>query len=164
MTYIRMTTSYWPSGTISPFATVLRMQDGTARRLSTLHRLLFRSTSGRVGKRLVNNDMLLLTTTGRRSGEPHTVPLLYLQDGPDLIIIASWGGRPRNPEWYANLIREPRVTVELPGRRYDAVATSLTEPERSIWWGRAVAAYESYADYQSRTDRVIPVVRLTAPG
>ncbi len=164
MTYIRMTTSYWPSGTISPFATVLRMQDGTARRLSTLHRLLFRSTSGRVGKRLVNNDMLLLTTTGRRSGEPHTVPLLYLQDGPDLIIIASWGGRPRNPEWYANLIREPRVTVELPGRRYDAVATSLTEPERSIWWGRAVAAYEGYADYQSRTDRVIPVVRLTAPG
>jgi deazaflavin-dependent oxidoreductase (nitroreductase family) len=162
MAYIRMTTSYWPPGTKTPFATVLLMQDNTARRLSTLHRLLFRGTSGRVGKRLVNNDMLLLTTAGRRSGQPHTVPLLYLQDGPDLIIIASWGGRPQHPEWYANLIQEPRVTVELPGRRYDAVATPLAEPERSTWWDRAVAAYAGYAEYQSRTDRAIPVVRLTA--
>ena len=140
------------------------MRDETARRLSTLHRMLFRSTSGRLGKRLVNNDMLLLTTTGRHSGRPHTVPLLYLCDGTDLIVIASWGGRPRDPEWYSNLIRNPQVTIELPGRRDDAVATPLPEPERSIWWDRAVAAYDGYGNYQSRTDRVIPVVRLKPSG
>jgi deazaflavin-dependent oxidoreductase (nitroreductase family) len=140
------------------------MRDATARRLSTLHRLLFRSTSGRVGKRLVDNDMLLLTTTGRRSGRLHTVPLLYLRDGASLIVIASWGGRPRNPEWYSNLMADRRVTVELPGLRYDAEATPLPEPERSVWWGRAVAAYGGYDNYQSRTDRVIPVVRLTPAG
>ena len=75
------------------------MQDATARRLSTLHRWLFRSTSGRVGKRLVNNDMLLLTTTGRRSGRLHTVPLLYLRDDSGPIVISSWGGRPHHRQW-----------------------------------------------------------------
>ncbi len=136
------------------------MRDATARRLSTLHRILFRSTSGQVGRRFVNNDMLLLTTAGRHSGRPHTVPLLYLRDGAALIVIASWGGRPRNPEWYSNLVANRRVSVELPGRRFDAVATSLPEPERSIWWDHAVAAHDGYATYQARTDRVIPVVRV----
>jgi len=136
------------------------MHDATARRLSSLHRLLFRGTSGRVGKRLVNNDMLLLTTIGRRSGRPHTVPLLYLRDDSAVVVIASWGGRPLDPEWFANLVHHPEVEVELPGRRFGAIATPLAEPERSVWWGRAVAAYGGYAEYQARTDRVIPVIRL----
>jgi deazaflavin-dependent oxidoreductase (nitroreductase family) len=136
------------------------MRDGTARRLSTLHRLLYRSTSGRLGRRLVNNDMLLLTTIGRRTGKPHTVPLLYLQDDSAVVVIASWGGRPLDPEWFTNLVDHPEVEVELPGRRFAAIATPMAEPERSTWWRHAVAAYDGYGEYQSRTDRVIPVVRL----
>lgn len=136
------------------------MRDATARRLSTIHRLLFRSTSGRVGKRLVDNDMLLLTTIGRRSGKAHTVPLLYLRDGGDLVVIASWGGRPHHPQWFANLVDHPEVGVALPGTRFPAIATAMAEPERSAWWDRAVVAYQGYAEYQARTDRIIPVVRL----
>lgn len=104
--------------------------------------------------------MLLLTTTGRRTGAAHTVPLLYLADGADLIVFASWGGRDAHPEWYQNLVAEPTVMVELPGRRFAATAATLSGARRSEWWRRAVAAYDGYAEYQSRTDREIPVVVL----
>ncbi len=137
------------------------MRDVTARRLSSIHRVLFRSTGGRVGRRLVDNDMLLLTTTGRITGTPHTVPLLYLTDGSAVIVIASWGGRPDHPEWFLNLEADPRVEVELYRRRFAARAEILAESERSVWWTRAVAAYSGYAAYQARTAREIPVVRLS---
>ena len=140
------------------------MKDSTARRLSALHRVLFRSTRGAVGRRLVGNDMLLLTTTGHRTGRSHTVPLLYLMDGDDPIVIASWGGRPYDPMWYTNLVADPNVRVQLHSRRFAARAETLPEPTRSEWWDRAVAAYSGYAAYQSRTARVIPVVRLTRTG
>lgn len=136
------------------------MRDRTARRLSALHRVLYRATGGRVGRRLVRNDMLLLTTTGRRTGRRHTVPLLYLVDGDDPIVIASWGGRPTHPEWYQNLVADPCVEVQVRSERFRATARPLPEPERTTWFTRAVAAYPGYADYQARTDRVIPVVRL----
>lgn len=137
------------------------MRDTTVRRLSVLHRVLFQTTGGRIGRRFVANDMLLLTTTGRVTGSPHTVPLLYLADGPDVLVIASWGGRPRHPEWFLNLQASPRVDVQMHKRRFSAHAVILDEPERSEWWHRAVEAYDGYAAYQSRTERVIPVVRLS---
>lgn len=136
------------------------MRDATARRLSTLHTTAYRLTKGRIGRRFVNNDMLLLTTRGRRSGRDHTVPLLYLRDGADAIVIASWGGRDHPPHWYSNLEREPRVRVQIDGARYTAVAEPLDEPDRTTWWLRAVEAYDGYRRYQRRTSRVIPVVRL----
>lgn len=136
------------------------MRDGTARRLSQLHTRLYRSTGGRVGKRLVNNDMLLLTTTGRVSGDPHTVPLLYLMDDDRLIVFASWGGRDRHPEWYLNLIAEPRARVEVPGRSWEVEASTLEGVDRDRWWAAAEAAYGGYSQYQARTDRLIPVVAL----
>jgi deazaflavin-dependent oxidoreductase (nitroreductase family) len=136
------------------------MHDTTARRLSTVHRLLYRATGGRIGRRLVNNDMLLLTTSGRLTGKPHTVPLLYLLDGDVPVVIASWGGRPRHPEWFENLIVEPRVEVQILRRRFGATAIPMREPGRTEWWHRAVAAYDGYTAYQAKTDRVIPVVRL----
>ena len=77
------------------------LRDSTAKecvpRLSRLHTLFYRATGGRVGRRLVDNDMLLLTTTGRRTGKPHTVPLLYLRDDAAFVVFASWGGRPFIP-------------------------------------------------------------------
>ena len=104
--------------------------------------------------------MLLVTTRGRKSGRDHTVPLLYLRDDPAVIVIASWGGRDNPPQWFLNMKAEPTVSVQVDERRWKATATELAEPERSQWWTRAVAAYEGYAAYQSRTDRVIPILRL----
>jgi deazaflavin-dependent oxidoreductase (nitroreductase family) len=137
------------------------MRDTTARRLSRLHRALYQRTDGRLGRRFVANDMLLLTTTGRRSGRPHTVPLLYIQDQADLLVIASWGGRDYPPDWYTNLTANPSVSVQVDGSRYAASAVALGEPERAQWWDRFVAAYDGYTAYQVRTDRVIPIIRLS---
>ena len=136
------------------------MRVGTARGLSRLHTVLFRATRGRIGKRLVANDMLLLTTTGRRSGRPHTVPLLYLRDSHRLVVFASWGGRDVHPEWYLNLVASPEAEVELPGERHRVAARTAVGEERDAWWVRALAAYDGYATYQGRTDREIPVVIL----
>ena len=91
------------------------MKDQTAKHLSTLHRVLYRCTRGMVGRRLVGNDMCLLSTTGRRSGEVHTVPLLYLRDGDRLVVVASWGGRDHHPDWYENLLVDPHATVQVLG-------------------------------------------------
>jgi len=136
------------------------MRDATARRLSTVHRRLFRLSRGAVGRRLVDNDMLLLTTAGHRTGRLHTVPLLYVMDGDSPIVIASWGGRHDHPHWYANLVADPAVMVQIRGRRFPATASPMAEPERSTWWAHVVDAYAGYAVYQSRTERRIPVVRL----
>ena len=105
--------------------------------------------------------MLLLTTTGRRTGRRHTIPLLYLRDGSAFIVIASWGGRDYPPDWYCNLQTNPAVEVQLPETCFRARAAVLAEPERRVWWERAVAAYDGYAEYQARTGRVIPILRLT---
>ncbi len=111
----------------------------------------------------MDNDMLLLTTTGSRSGRPHTVPLLFLEEGERIVVIASYGGRPNDPEWYRNLVADPSVTVEVSGRgREQRTARTAAPDERDAWWPRVVQAYDGYAEYQSRTDRVIPVVFLEA--
>jgi deazaflavin-dependent oxidoreductase (nitroreductase family) len=136
------------------------MRDRTARYLSTLHRILYQTTRGKVGRRLVDNDMCLLTTTGRRTGNPHTVPLLYLRDGDRLVVIASWGGRDRHPEWYLNLLADPAAVVQVLGERWVIRARTASAEERSIWWPRVLDAYDGYAEYESRTDREIPVVFL----
>jgi len=125
-----------------------------------MHTRLFRSTGGRIGRRLVANDMLLLTTSGRRTGMPHTVPLLYLTDGLRLIVFASWGGRDAHPEWYLNLVAAPDAEVEVFGRRWSVIAEVAAGEERARWWERAVDAYSGYAAYQARTKREIPVVFL----
>ncbi|MDP9494180.1 MAG: nitroreductase family deazaflavin-dependent oxidoreductase [Actinomycetota bacterium] len=136
------------------------MRDGQVRSMSRLHRSLYRVTGGRVGTRLVNNDMLLLTTTGRRSGRPHTVPLLYLRDGETLVVFASYGGRHRHPAWYLNLVADPEVEVQVGREHLRARARTADPGERARWWPRAVDAYGDYAAYQTRTDRVIPVVLI----
>jgi F420H(2)-dependent quinone reductase len=136
------------------------MRDETVKRLSRIHATLYRASGGRLGSRLVDNDMLLLTTTGRRSGRPHTVPLLYLGDGERLVVIASYGGRPEHPEWYRNLQATPTATVMVGANRWTVTASTMTGDERSLWWPRIVDAHSDYAVYQSRTEREIPVVWL----
>jgi len=140
------------------------VKDQIVRGLSTIHTFVYRTTNGRVGRRLVNNDMLLLTTVGRSSGTDHTVPLLYLRDDDRLIIIASYGGRPKHPEWYRNLRSHRQASVQILGDRFGVEATTMAERERSEWWPQIVEAYGDFAVYQSRTDREIPVVWLDRPS
>jgi deazaflavin-dependent oxidoreductase (nitroreductase family) len=136
------------------------MRDRTAKYLSSLHRVLYRTTRGIVGRRLVNNDMCLLSTTGRRSGKTHTVPLLYLHGGARLVVIASWGGRDQHPDWYKNLVAIPHATVQVLGDRWEVGAMTANSAERDLWWPKIVEGYGGYADYTSRTERDIPVVFL----
>jgi deazaflavin-dependent oxidoreductase (nitroreductase family) len=128
--------------------------------MSSWHRVLYRVTGGVIGRRLVDNDILLLTTRGRVTGREHTVPLLYLRDGESLVVIASYGGRDRHPGWYLNLFADPSVTAQTGRDRRSFQARTATEEEREMWWPRVVAAYSDYAVYQSRTERQIPVVML----
>lgn len=136
------------------------MRDSSVKRWSAVHTLLYRSTGGLIGRRLVDNDMLLLTTKGRVTGEDHTVPLLYLRDGDRLVVVASYGGRPRHPAWYRNLVAEPSVRVQVNDTRMSMVARTATPEERSGWWPEIVEAYDDYSTYQSRTERQIPIVFL----
>lgn len=136
------------------------MKDLTAKRLSAWHRRLFRATRGTIGRRLVNNDMLLLTTIGHVSGRAHTVPLLYLRDDDRLVVIASWGGRDYPPHWYTNLKANPAVSLQILGETMAATASEADGDTRELWWPTIVEAYDGYANYQSKTDRVIPVIFL----
>ena len=130
--------------------------------MSRLTTRLYRLTNGRIGgKFLKGTDVVLVTTLGRRSGEPRTVPLLFMEDGPDLILVASQGGMPSNPAWYYNVTEHPQVTVNRRGVETDMVAREVDAEERANLWPRLVDMYADFTDYQRRTDRTIPVIRLS---
>lgn len=121
----------------------------------------FRAHHGRLSGPFEGARMLLLTTTGARTGTRHTTPVGYLPDGGDrVLVIASAGGSPRHPDWYHNLLAHPRVTVESGVFTYEAEAVVLRGGERDAAFARAVEAEPGWAQYQQKTDRVIPVVAL----
>lgn len=120
----------------------------------------FRSNRGRVGGPFEGARLLLLTTTGARSGARHTTPVGYLPDGDRILVIASAAGAPRHPDWFHNLVAHPRVTVEDGTFTYDAQAVVLDGAERDRIFARAVEADPGWGDYQGKTTRVIPVVAL----
>ncbi|MGK5629325.1 nitroreductase/quinone reductase family protein [Streptomyces sp. URMC 123] len=122
----------------------------------------FRANGGRVGGPFEGGRLLLLTTTGARTGKPHTTPVGYLPDGGErVLVIASAGGAPRHPDWFRNLLAHPRVTVEDGVFTYEADAEVLEGEERDAAFARAVESDPGWAEYQARTDRIIPVVALT---
>ncbi|MPY60105.1 nitroreductase/quinone reductase family protein [Streptomyces spongiae] len=122
----------------------------------------FRANGGRVGGPFEGARLVLLTTTGARTGAPHTAPVGFLHDGDGrILVIASAGGSPKHPDWFRNLVAHPRVTVESGAFTYEAEAVVLTGEERDRAFARAVEGDPGWAEYQARTDRVIPVVRLT---
>jgi len=120
----------------------------------------FRANGGKVGGMWENRPLLLLTTTGAKSGRHHTTPTMYLRDGDRLLIFASKGGAPTNPHWYHNLVIHPEVTVEVGPETYQAIATVITDEERDRFYARQAELYPQFADYQSRTSRKIPVIAL----
>lgn len=125
-----------------------------------MHTIVYRTTGGKVGHRLVHNDMLLLTTKGRKTGKAHTVPLLYLRSDDRLVVVASYGGRSKHPEWFRNLLANPQASVQILGTYRKVEARTMTTAERSEWWPKVVAAYSDYAVYQSNTERQIPLIWL----
>jgi deazaflavin-dependent oxidoreductase (nitroreductase family) len=132
------------------------------RRLTGLHVRAYQLTGGRIGHRIPGAaPMLLLEHVGARSGAQRTTPLLYVEDGPNVVIIASKGGHPRHPAWYHNLRAHPDTTVQIGSERRPVHARVAEDPaERERLWARAVEAYGGYRDYQARTARAIPLVVL----
>jgi deazaflavin-dependent oxidoreductase (nitroreductase family) len=122
---------------------------------------LYRLSGGRMMGRIGAAPILLLTTTGRRSGRERTTPVLYLGDGDRLVIVASLAGAARHPAWFLNLEANPRVKLQVRSRRFAATARRATIEEKAQLWPRLVAMYPAYEDYQARTTRDIPVVIVT---
>src|SRR3990172_5060766 len=122
------------------------MPPRTAARIFTRgHIFWYRMTGGLIGGRFGRIPMLLLTTTGRKSGRPWTTPLTYLQDGENLVVIASNGGSARHPAWYLNLRADPAATLELPGRTVHATAATAGPEEKARLWPKIVEMYGGYA-------------------
>ncbi len=120
----------------------------------------FRANSGQTTGPFANRPLLLLTTTGAKSGQPRTTPLVHTTDGDRLVVIASKGGAPSHPAWFHNLIANPVVTVELGIETFQARATVAQEPKRTRLYEQQAALMPSFADYQRKTTRQIPVVIL----
>jgi F420H(2)-dependent quinone reductase len=130
------------------------------RYLGALHRVVYSASGGRIGLRIWGLEIVLLTTTGRRSGRPRTVPLCSLRDGEAFVVIASYGGLDRSPSWWLNLRQEPRATVRLGRTTREVVAREATDDERERLWAQVTERAPGYLDYQRRTTRRIPVVLL----
>ncbi|AXG77472.1 nitroreductase family deazaflavin-dependent oxidoreductase [Streptomyces paludis] len=124
----------------------------------------FRANGGKVGGPFEGGDLLLLTTTGARSGAEHTVPLGYVRADGLLLLVASAGGADRHPAWYHNLLAHPAVQVEIGTERYEAIAVPATGPHRDHLFERITSITPGYADYQTQTRRVIPVIALETPA
>ncbi|MFJ9945118.1 nitroreductase/quinone reductase family protein [Streptomyces erythrochromogenes] len=120
----------------------------------------FRANAGKVGGPFEGAELLLLTTTGARSGKPHTVPLGFLRDGGTPLVVASAAGADRHPAWYHNLLARPLVQVETGTEEYEAVAVPASGERREELFAQVVRAEPGYGEYQVRTARVIPVVAL----
>ncbi|MFC4591708.1 nitroreductase/quinone reductase family protein [Sphaerisporangium corydalis] len=121
----------------------------------------FRANGGKVGGPFEGGDLLLLTTTGARSGEEHTVPLGYVRDGDLLLVVGSAGGAPRHPAWYHNLLAHPVVRVEVGTEAFEAHAVPAEGEYRERLFEHVVRAAPGYADYQAGTTRTLPVVVLS---
>ena len=120
----------------------------------------FRTNGGKVGGRFEGRPVMLLTTTGRKSGRQIVTPLVYLQDGEQRLVFASKAGSPTHPDWYLNLVANPAVTVEVGTETYSANAVAVTGDEHDRLYARQVEAAPIFAEYQQKTDRVIPVISL----
>jgi len=120
----------------------------------------FRTNEGRVGGNFAGAPLLLLTTTGARSGKRHTTPVMYLPSEGRYVVFASKAGAPTNPDWYHNLTVTPQATVEVGSETFDVEAVEVTGEERDRLYRQQAELYPGFADYEQKTTRVIPVVAL----
>ncbi len=149
-----------PAAVAARFAIIRFPMSVAIKAMSTMNRGIYRLTGGRLGGRIGQAPILLLTTVGRKSGKSRTSPLLYLTDGDDLVVVASYGGNPTHPTWFVNLEANPEVEVEVGRERSRWRARIASGEERERLWARLVEMYPAYARYAERTARTIPVVIL----
>jgi len=150
-----------PKGLESPMTRRVMKYAGRA------HVAVYRATKGRIGSRFRVGaalrkpaPVLLLDHVGKKSGRSYTSPLLYLLDGPDVVVVASTGGVAKDPQWYRNLMAHPDTQVQIRGDVRPVRARTASREERGALWPRLVETYADYDNYQSWTDREIPVVIL----
>jgi F420H(2)-dependent quinone reductase len=129
--------------------------------ITSLNTWVYRLSGGRIAGSMDRAPVLLLHHVGRKSGEERVAPLLYLPDGEDMVVVASYGGAPKNPAWFHNLKAAPETTVEIGRERRPVIAHVATPEERSRLWPTLVGLYPAFDDYQARTGgREIPLVVL----
>lgn len=121
----------------------------------------FRANGGKVGGMFEGAPMILVTTTGAKSGQPRVAPLVYTTDGDRIVIIASKGGAPTHPDWYHNIVANPEITVEVGGETFPARAEIAPEPERTRLFNAQADLMPNFAEYQKNTDRTIPVITIS---
>ncbi len=120
---------------------------------------IFKKTGGRFGDKFLRGAQVgILTTIGRKSGEERDSPLLYLQEGKRIVLVASQGGRATNPMWYLNLVANPKVRFQTKQETLELTARDATDAERDEYWPKLDAMYADFANYRSYTDRKIPIV------
>lgn len=138
-----------------------RLAPRTIRRISRAHGWLWRLAGGKLGDAFGAAPFMLLATKGRTSGQRRTTPVLYLEEGRDLIIVASFGGNDAHPAWYLNLVNCPRAEVIIKGVCRTVFAQEVSEEEKQRLWPRLVELYPPFERYRRRTSRKIPLVRLS---
>mgnify|MGYP000896486557 CR=1 FL=1 len=142
-----------------------KLTSGIIRWMSRMNVVAYRATGGRLGGTWRVGSafpwgipVCLLTTVGRKSGQPRTAPLLFLEDGDRVVLVASQGGLPKHPLWFRNIQANPEVTVQIRSRVRTMRARVATGGERDSYWPKLTAMYPDFDNYQSWTERVIPVV------
>ena len=138
-----------------------RFKPRTIRLIGRLHAWLWTLTHGRFVDAAKKAPFLLLTTKGRKTGRLRTTPVLYLEDGRDFIVIASFGGNDMHPAWYLNLKEHPEAEVVIRGERRRIIAREISIDQKKLIWPRLVKLYPQFEIYQQRTSREIPLLRLT---
>ncbi|AHC27513.1 MULTISPECIES: nitroreductase family deazaflavin-dependent oxidoreductase [Mycobacteriaceae] len=127
--------------------------------MSRANTWLFKKSGGKLGNKFLRGaEVGILTTTGRKSGEPRDSPLLFLQEGRRIVLVASQGGRATNPMWYLNIKADPNITFQTKKEKLDLVAREATDAERDEYWPKLDAMYPDFANYRSYTDRKIPIL------
>lgn len=139
----------------------MELKDYFARAMSGQHEAVYRLSGGLIGRWMGTMPVMLLTTTGRRTGQRRTTPLTYLKRAGELLLIASYGGDDRHPAWYLNLDANPEVEVTRGTHTQTMHARTLSTMEKAEVWDEIVGTNPIYAQYERRTDRDIPVVALT---
>ncbi|CDQ47078.1 MULTISPECIES: nitroreductase family deazaflavin-dependent oxidoreductase [Mycolicibacterium] len=127
--------------------------------MSRANTWIFKKSGGKLGNKFLRGaEVGILTTTGRKSGEPRDSPLLFLQEGSRIVLVASQGGRATNPMWYLNIKANPNITFQTKKEKLDLVAREATDAERDEYWPKLDAMYPDFANYRSYTDRKIPIL------
>ena len=120
----------------------------------------YESSGGTKGTTMRGMPVIILTSKGAKSGKIRKTPLMRVEHGGTYAVVASLGGAPKHPVWYHNLLSHPHVELQDGRVKQDLTAREVTGPEKATWWDRAVAAFPDYAEYQKKTDRLIPVFVL----